>query len=299
MPLHAKHRLHAVLLLVLLAVAGCSGPEIVNAITPNSGYTRTRDIVYGDHGLKLDVYSPDHAQQAPVVLFFWGGSWQKSRSFDKSAYKFLGQALAEKGYVAMIADYRVYPQVQYPAFLYDCAQAVSWAHAHAADYGGDPAKLVLMGHSAGAYNAVMLALDPEYLHAVGADPGWLRGAVGLAGPYDFLPITDPDLQAVFGPPQQWPQTQPINHVDGRAPPLLLIAGDDDNIVYVKNTNNLYEAIRGRGGRVEKVIYPRMDHFKIIALMSARLPGHAELMQHITDFVNAVTGPQPKGAAPPP
>jgi acetyl esterase/lipase len=285
-----RFRLVASLLLFPLSLlAGCSGAQLVNAITPRGGYSVARDIPFGDQGLKLDVYSPEHAEHAPVVVFFYGGSWQSKISLDRSAYKFVGQALTQEGYVAVIADYRLYPQVKYPQFLGDCAQAVAWAHAHAAEYGGDPARLVLMGHSAGAYNAVMLALQPSYLQAAGADRAWVRGVVGLAGPYDFLPIVDPDLKEVFGPEEQWPQTQPIAYVDGHAPPLLLMAGDNDTVVYVKNTNNLYQRVHDSGGQAEKVTYRSMGHVRIIALLSSRLPGHGELMGHISGFVRQVTG----------
>ncbi len=286
-----KHRLACGLLPALLALAACSGPQFINAITPG-GYTRSADLPFGDQGLRLDVYAPPQALQAPLVVFFYGGSWQAGHTLDKSSYKFVGQALARQGYVTVIADYRLYPEVKYPAFLYDCAEAVKWAHDHGAEYGADPARLVLVGHSAGAYNAAMLALDPKYLRAAGADRAWLRGMVGLAGPYDFLPIVDPPLQVMFGPREQWPETQPINHVDGHGPPMLLMAGDDDDVVWVKNTNNLYRRIQAEGGQVEKVTYPKMGHVRIVALMSTRLPGHAELMGHISGFVDRVTSTQP-------
>jgi len=284
-----KLRFAAILMTALFALSACSGAQFINAVTSDSGYTLSRGIAFGDRGLKLDVYAPDHVVKAPVVVFFYGGSWQAGGSRNKATYKFVGQALAAKGYVVMIPDYRLYPQVKYPDFLGDCAAAVKWAHDNVAAYGGDPARLVLMGHSAGAYNAAMLALDPDHLKAAGADRAWVRGVVGLAGPYDFLPITDPVLQTIFGPREQWPQTQPINHVDGKGPPMLLLHGDSDDVVLVKNTNNLYQRVLDSGGKAEKVIYPEMSHIKIIALLSARLPGHAELMGHITDFVERVTG----------
>jgi acetyl esterase/lipase len=279
----------------LLVLAGCSGAQFINAVTPASGYQVAHDQAYGSHGLKLDVYAPDGARDAPLLVFFYGGSWQADKSPDKASYKFVGQALTELGYVVVIPDYRLYPQVKYPDFLADCAEAVAWAHAHGAGYGADPRKLVLMGHSAGAYNAAMLALDPDYLAAAGADRAWVRGMVGLAGPYDFLPITDPVLQTIFGPPEQWPRTQPINYVgnhgDGRqAPPLLLLHGADDDTVYVKNTNNLAARLNTDGGRVEKVVYPQMGHVRIVALLSTWLPGHAELIGHIRGFVDGVTNP---------
>ncbi|WP_036516195.1 alpha/beta hydrolase [Nevskia soli] len=283
-----KHGFVLALIAVLFVLGGCSGAQFINAVTSDRGYTQTSGVAFGDHGLQLDVYAPDGVVNAPVVVFFYGGSWQAGDSRNRASYKFAGQALAAAGYVAVIPDYRLYPQVKYPDFLADCAQAVKWAHDNAAAYGGSPAKLVVMGHSAGAYNAAMLALDPDYLKAAGGDRAWLRGMVGLAGPYDFLPLTDPVLQTIFGPREQWPQTQPINHVDGHGPPLLLMAGDNDDVVYVKNTNNLYDRIQASGGKAERVTYPSMSHIKIIALMSARLPGHAELMGHVTDFVGRVT-----------
>ncbi|MDR3417445.1 MAG: alpha/beta hydrolase [Nevskia sp.] len=293
-----SHIVVAATLFTTLLLAACSGAQFINAITPDSGYRVERGEAYdAADGLRLDVYVPDGARDAPLVLFFYGGSWQAGKSLDRSAYKFVGQALAQQGFVAMIADYRLYPQVRYPAFLDDCARALVWAHAHAAAYGADPAKLVVMGHSAGAYNAAMLALDPDLLRRSGGDRAWLRGMVGLAGPYDFLPITDPVLQELFGPRESWPLTQPIHYADGSGPPLLLLAGDDDDVVYVKNTNNLYERIRGEGGAAEKVTYPRMGHVKIIALMASRLPGHQELIDHVAGFVRGVTAvPAPQRAA---
>jgi acetyl esterase/lipase len=283
-----KARLFIQPLAALMLLSGCSGAQFINVITPTSGYDLKKDVPFGDHQLKLDVYSSAHAHNAPVLVFFYGGSWQSEKSLDKSAYKFVGQALVDQGYVAIIADYRLYPAVKYPDFLDDCAQAVSWAHQHAAEYGADPAKLILMGHSAGAYNAAMLALDPAFLKKAGADRAWIRGFVGLAGPYDFLPIIDPVLQTVFGAREQWPTTQPIHYVDAHAPPMLLMAGEDDDIVYVKNTNNLAREIADHHGQVTKLIYPSMSHVKIVAQMSTWIPGHQKLMSEINQFVSSVT-----------
>jgi acetyl esterase/lipase len=275
-------------LCAVLLLAACSGAQIINSITPGGGYTLAHDLPFGSHGLKLDVYAPEGVKDAPLVVFFYGGSWQAGSTRNKATYKFAGQGLAEQGFVTVIADYRLYPDVKYPDFLADCAEAVKWAHDHAADYGASPGKLVLMGHSAGAYNAAMLALDPDYLAAAGADRAWLRGMVGLAGPYDFLPITDPELQVIFGPREQWPQTQPINHVDGHAPPLLLLHGADDDTVWLKNTVNLAARVGAAGGRAEKVVYPSMGHVRIVANLSTWLPGHGEEVGRIAGFIRAVT-----------
>lgn len=273
---------------ISVLLGGCSGAQFINVVTPESGYTVARDIPFGEHHLTLDVYAPKDVANAPLVVFFYGGSWQAGKTLGKSSYKFVGQALAHEGYVAVVADYRLYPDVKYPAFLQDGAEAIRWAHAHAADYGADQSKLIVMGHSAGAYNAAMLTLNPLYLKQAGVDHAWIRGMIGLAGPYDFLPIVDPALQSLFGDRQQWTQTQPIEYVDGHEPPMLLMAGDADDIVYVKNTNNLYREILAHGGKATKVIYPGMGHIQIVAQMSTWIPGHDAMMLAIRQFVVGVT-----------
>ncbi|MGB7290528.1 MAG: alpha/beta hydrolase, partial [Candidatus Macondimonas sp.] len=192
--------------LCLLALAGCSGISVLNALTPGSGYTRQAGIVFDEHtGLQLDVYAPSGARNAPVAVFFYGGSWQEGARED---YRFVGEALARQGLVVVVPDYRLYPAVRYPAFLQDAAQAVAWTRSHIATYGGDPESLVLMGHSACAYNAAMLTLDPDFLQAVGVQRGVIRGMVGLAGPYDFLPLKEPALQRIFAPAGDLRLTQP-------------------------------------------------------------------------------------------
>jgi len=283
-----KVRLLIPALAALMLLSACSGARFINDITPTGGYALKRDVPFGDHQLKLDIYAPAHALNAPLVVFFYGGSWQSDKTLDKSAYKFAGQALAAQGYVAVIADYRLYPAVKYPEFLDDCAQAVLWAHQHATEFGADPSKLILMGHSAGAYNAVMLALNPAFLKKADADRAWIRGVIGLAGPYDFLPITDPVLQTLFGEREQWPLTQPIHYVDDHAPPMLLMAGEDDDTVFVKNTNNLARELVAHHDQVTRVVYPSMSHVRIVAQMSTWIPGHQKLMAEIGQFISRVT-----------
>jgi acetyl esterase/lipase len=278
----------------LLVLAGCSTQQALNYATPDSGYRLATNIVYdGANRLALDVYSPEHPHNAPLVVFFYGGRWEQESTKPKEDYKFVGEALAERGFVAVIADYRLYPQVRFPAFLQDCAKAVVWAHENAQQYGADVSKLVLLGHSAGAYNAAMLALNPQYLKDAGGDRGWLRGMIGLAGPYDLLPITDPDLRDLFWPPENYEQTQPVYWVDGRNPPLLLLHGEDDDTVNIKNTRSLAERVQRAGGPVETVIYPKMSHRWIIATLASRLQGRSDVMSYVSEFVQRVTSAAPR------
>ena len=275
----------------LLLLSGCSGQEVLNRLTTDEGYQLASNIVFDEaNNLALDVYSPANTKNAPVVIFFFGGRWEEG---DKSQYKFVGQALAARGFVAVLPNYRLYPRVKFPGFLTDNARAVRWVHNNAAKYGADPDKIVLMGHSAGAYNAAMLAMNPEYLKAGGADRAWVRGMIGLSGPYDFLPITDPDLRDLFGPPESFELTQPVLYADGRNPPMLLMHGEDDDTVFAKNTHSLAARIQKAGGPVETVFYPKMSHSKIIASVAtatvARVAvGETDVMFYVADFVKRVT-----------
>jgi acetyl esterase/lipase len=281
---------------VAASLAACSTVGVLNTIEPKFGVVTTRDIVYqaGDRG-GLDVYRPRGANgSTPVVVFFYGGGWDSGR---KSDYSFIGDALASKGFVTVIPDYRIYPQVRWPAFLEDNANAVRWARDHAAEFGGDPGKLFLAGHSAGAYNAVMLSLDRRWLAAVGMDPRRdLRGTVGLAGPYDFLPLHTQELKAIFGPPQTLPQTQPITYVDGHEPPLFLATDADDKVVDPGNTTRLAEKVRAVGGSVETKIYPGLSHALLLGAVAAPLRFLAPVLKDMTAFINGQLDPHAKDGA---
>ncbi|MDR3418343.1 MAG: alpha/beta hydrolase [Nevskia sp.] len=283
-------------MLGVLVLSACSSQGFLNATTPDSGYGLSQNVVFDDStGLKLDIYSPQNAGNAPVVVFFFGARWEEG---DKEEYKFVGQALAARGFVTVIPNYRFYPQVHYREILLDCAKAVVWTHSHIGSYGGSPGRIVVMGHSAGAYNASMLALDPEFMKQAGGNRLWIRGLIGLAGPYNFLPITDPDLRDLFGPPESFESSQPVFHVDGGAPPILLMHGGKDETVDVQNTNELYDRIKRANGSVEKVLYPDLDHKWIIADVATRLQGQADVADKIDDFVKRVTVGNPPQAQQP-
>ena len=266
-------------------LAGCSATDLVNALVPGKGYVEKADLTYGEGARRrLDVYVPAAgAKPAPVVIFFYGGGWTAG---DKDMYLFAGQAFASRGYVTVIPDYRLYPAVHYPAFLQDAAAAVRWTADHIAEQGGDPTRIYLVGHSAGAYIAAMLTLDRRWLGAVGLDPRrQIRATVGLAGPYDFLPLDTDQLKAIFGPPDQWPSTQPINHVEGDASPLLLVAGSEDEVVRPANVAHLADRIRAKGGRVEEKYYYGIGHMKLMGALAAPLRFVAPVLDDTVAFMN--------------
>jgi acetyl esterase/lipase len=272
------------LLLSALALSACTGAQVLNSLTPGTGYVLATNLPFDDETrLRLDVYTPaGEVRDAPVVVFFYGGRWTTG---SKDDFRFVGQALAAQGFVAVIADHRKYPDVVFPVFVEDAARAVRWTHRNIARFGGSADKLFVMGHSSGAHLAAMLALNGEYLKAVGGSRSWLKGMIGLAGPYDFMPITAPDLRDMFGPPERFPDSQPIFFADGQNPPLLLMHGEDDEDVWVKNTRNLAKAVGEAGGGVETVIYPKLGHRWIIAAISAPLRSRNDVISHIREFVN--------------
>ncbi len=276
----------ALLVLVAGLTAACSPIKTLNALSPKGGISVIHDIAYGEGASRvLDVYAPaDRKPGRPVVVFFYGGNWDSGKRAD---YAFVGAALARRGYVTAIPDYRLYPEVRYPAFLEDSAAAVRWARDHAAQYGGDPNRIVLMGHSAGAYNAAMLAVDRRWLATVDMDPRQdVKAVVGLAGPYDFLPLKAQRFKDIFGPEDQRPITQPINHVDGQAPPMWLATDLGDKAVDPGNTSRLAARIRKAGGTVEEHYYARLSHALMVGVIGSPLHFLSSVFRDATAFIDA-------------
>jgi len=271
-----------------LAGAACTRVEFLAANVPAAfgAYTRRTDIPYGDDPQqRLDVYLPDKppTRPRPLAVFWYGGRWT---SGDKNDYRFVGAALAELGYAAVLPNYRHYPQVKMPGFMDDAARAALWAVTHAGDFDADPQRLYLMGHSAGAHMAALVALDNRYFIAAGGRVPPIAGVVGLSGPYDFLPLLDADLQAMFGPPEIYPDSQPIDFVRSGAPPMLLVHGLKDDIVLPKNSRNLAAALRAVDVPVVLKLYPKLGHADTVAALSEPARGRAPTLANIAAFVNS-------------
>ena len=277
----------AAVLVAGLLVGGCSPLALYNTVAPaDAGSARAgTDIAYGEHPRqRLDVYAPStRPGAAPVVVIFYGGSWNSGRKED---YAFLGRAIAARGFVAVIADYRLVPEVRFPAFLDDGARAVAWAHANARKFGGDPDRLFLLGHSAGAYNAAMIALDGRYLRAAGAGPEIVRGVAGLAGPYDFLPLDAASTIAAFGQAPDLGQTQPVNFVTRSAPPMLLATGADDTTVKPRNTRALAAKLRAAGAEVTERTYKGVGHVGVMLALSVPFRGKATVLDDVAAFFDS-------------
>jgi acetyl esterase/lipase len=268
--------------IALLALSACSaGGRIVNALQPDEGISVKHGVAYGAQPRqKYDLYAPLKTKpRAPVIVFVYGGSWHSGSRKD---YAFVGEALARRGVITAIADYRLYPKVVFPAFVEDEAKAVA---AIARDVGADH-PLFVMGHSAGAQIAALLVLDPHYLKAEGVDVcRRVSGFVGLAGPYATLPLGKEKYRKVF-PEDVREAARPVNFAAGKHPPSLLIAGESDLIVDPKNTEELADALKQAGNRVEVSDYRRVGHLLLVGSLAAPLRQFAPTLHEVVRFVTA-------------
>jgi acetyl esterase/lipase len=268
-----------------VGAGGCTRVEFIAANIPATfgAYTRRVDVAYGplpQH--RLDVYVPDQPSSGPqpVVVFWHGGRWT---SGDKSDYRFVGAAIAELGYTAILPNYRHYPEVKLAGFMADTARAAAWADGYARQ-DGSSRRLFLMGHSSGAHMAVLVALDRRHLAAAGVPNAAIAGVIGLSGPYDFLPLLEGDLQDMFGPPDLYPQSQPVNYARADAPPMLLVQGERDDTVAPRNARNLAAALRAAGAAATLLMYPKLGHGDTVAALSEPARRRAPILREVGSFI---------------
>jgi len=278
-------RLLPALFLCVCLLSGCTAAAFFAANVPSAfgPYERTADLAYGPESRQqLDVYVPDAPAAEPrtVIVFIHGGSWETG---SKGAYRFVGSSLAEQGFIAVLPSYRLSPAVRFPVFVEDAARAVAWTLRNIDRYGGNPQRVFVMGHSAGAHIALLLTLDRHYLAATGVSADDLRGVIGLSGPYDFK-IDSDLLRSVFGAAPDPRQTQPVRFVRGDAPPLLLIHGTADTICWDEHSIRLTERIRAAGGSAELRLYPGLGHSDTLGGLSQLRRGLAPTLQDVTTFV---------------
>lgn len=288
-PLRTHRGLLATALIVLgsALLAGCQAVlfSSLNATANTSGVVVQRGVIYdATHQLAMDIYRPADAVRAPTVVFFFGGSWKSGK---RQWYAWVGKALAQRGLVVMIPDYRLWPAVKMDGFMRDGAHAVAWAHAHATAYGGNPRDLFVMGHSAGAQIGALLATDAHWLAAVGMQPRQLAGFIGLAGPYDFLPLRKHEYIDMFGSThEQQLLSQPVHFVNGDEPPMLLMQGTSDKIVWPRNAESMAHELRKQGEPVELQMIPDIGHFAILFSMSRPWRGKAPVIEDSVAFIRA-------------
>jgi acetyl esterase/lipase len=283
------------------ALSGCTALSfaVANAPARLSQLSRSTDIAYGELARQqLDVYRPVAAAAAPaaadsvphshdskpVIIFWYGGAWTEG---TRARYRFIGAALSQLGYVTVLPDYRLYPEVRFPDFMTDGARAVAWVQAHIADYGGDARRIVLMGHSAGAHMASLLVADPRYLKAANVDAARIVGLIGLSGPYDLTPNTDA-LHLIFAAPATASEWQPVAQQRRAAPPTLLIHGVDDELVRSIVSENYAAQLRALGTDVTLRLYTHCDHICPMAALSVPARRRAATLADVAEFLRRLS-----------
>jgi acetyl esterase/lipase len=291
-------RLALIAALVVLLITGAAfgaGPGTLSVLDGimggGRGTARVREgVAFGTHGQKLDVWRPSGGVKTglPVLIFWYGGGWVHG---SRSAYAFAARAFAKAGFVVVMPDYRKVPDVRFPAFLQDGAEAVKWTRDHIAQSGGDPQRIAVMGHSAGAYTVAMLTLDRRWLTAEGVDPAIIKAAVGLCGPYDFHPFTAKRAIDAMQGAADPVMTQPIHFARGDAPPMLLVSAGDDTQVKAHNAVNLAARLTALGGRVTHIDYAGLSHEDVAMALSKPFRGKAPVVADSVAFLRGAMPPR--------
>lgn len=275
-------RLQRIVAILITSLLGaCSFFPVLNGLGSDSAYRKRSTFQYGNESRQqLDVYEPAIAHDGIVVVFFYGGGW---RTGARGEYRFVAQTLTRYGATVVIPDYRTYPGGVFPDFMHDAAAAVAWTQRNIARYGGDPKKIYLIGHSAGAHIATLLALDKQYLAARGLDTKTLAGVVGLATPTNFAATLEAKYRPAFGNQTGLERAQPIRYARADTPPLLLLHGADDSVVLPRNSLALAERITALSGQARARIYPGKSHSGLILFFS-RLFGASPILDDTLEFI---------------
>ena len=267
-------------------LAACSPLVLLDQLVPSTGYQREAGIAYGAAARqKLDIYRPvGPLRSKAVIVFVYGGSWKTG---SRRHYRFVGQTLASQGYLVVIPDYRLYPEVQFPRFVEDAAAAIGWVHGEIASRGGDPDRIVVAGHSAGAHIAALLALDRRYLDDVAVPQDVISGLIGLAGPYVFDPLKYAGIRPIFETAKNPDSARPITFVNRAAPPALLIHGTDDRTVDPRNSEELTRQLVAAGASARYLPLVDVGHSGILMALAAPFRDRAPVVQEISGFVDGL------------
>lgn len=280
--------LRIVILGAVLLLSGCEASLFagLNATDRHAGIIAEHGVTFDpQHQEKLDVYRPRGGEHAPIVVFFYGGSWVRG---ERAWYRFVGTALASRGVIAVVPDYRKYPQVKMDGFMADAARAVAWTFAHASALGGRPDDVFVMGHSAGGQIGALLATDPSWLAPYDLRPSDLAGFIGLAGCYDFMPIpaSEKDMLGMFGhDAASQARAQPVRFVNGHEPPMLLLQGESDHEVAPSNAISLARVLKAHHEEVGLRMYPGVSHNALVFALSRPFRNNAPTLADIMRFIH--------------
>lgn len=281
-----------IVLLLALLTTHCTDASLLflNTIARFGNYTSYKNIAYGENSnQKLDIYIPQNistieSSNVATVVFFYGGCWGACSHLVKEDYQFIAQTLTKNNIITIIVDYRKYPAVLFPDIIKDAASSVEWVNKNIETYKGNSNNLYLMGHSAGAHLASMLTFNENYLNNTTYKN--IKGFIGLAGAYDFLPFDEPYQPALFAPPADYPKSQTINYINGTEPPSLLLYGNDDKRVKRRNILSLEKGIKHKKGTVVTHFYDGIDHTSIISALSIPFRASKPILNDILVFIRS-------------
>lgn len=267
----------------LLSACSSTGLFLLNnSLKLGAQHSVKKNISYGlDEWQKLDLHIPNTKPDTPmpVLIFFYGGSWD---SGNKELYYFIGNAFAKRGYIVVIPNYAIYPDARFPTFMHDGAAATNWVFDHIAKYGGDPNKVVMAGHSAGAHLGGLLLSDDRFLQQYQRKAQDIKAFAGLAGPYNFTP-TSKRLLTIFQPASNLDDIKLNTFIDGKEPPMLLLHGKDDRTVGVQNQTALQAELKANNVSVDSKIYSKMGHVKILLSLAPPLTSVTTTLDDIDEF----------------
>lgn len=275
-------RSFATSLCMIIILSACSPLSMLNATVSDDGYESILNTPYGEQARQnLNIHIPNNVHDnADVVVFYYGGRWQEG---SKEQYRFVADAFTSQGVITVIPDYRLYPNVDWPDFIRDGASAYEWVKKNIARYHGNPKRVFIAGHSAGAHIAAMVAVREDLLTKDIRRP---CGFIGLAGPYDFLPIDQPDIRRVFSSATDLLNTQPISYVDRGDPAMLLLHGLNDSTVKPGNSIRMAERARQSGGQAEIKLYKDVDHTDILMSLSSTFRGFSPALRDSMSFIKS-------------
>ena len=255
---------------------------LTSALKVIDGKPVEKNVAYGEEDWrKLDVYP--QSTVSPVVIFVHGGGWH---SGNKDLYYFAADAFYRLGYTVVVPDYLKYPEGRFPTFVEDIAKTVAWVKANIQSYQGDPERIFLSGHSAGAHSGALVVSDARYLAAEGLAPSVIKGFAGIAGPYQFTPKW-PQYIETFGE-QYFQQMKAGNHINGSEPPIMLIHATGDSAVGLFNYQDLLATLNNNGVHAEGLLYgDDINHISIVTKLHPWFADTVHVAKDIDNFFNAL------------
>lgn len=289
MPFNPLYGLILIVFVFIVALTACSPTRALNAVVPSSSYTLVSDVPYiadGAHVRQtMDIYIPEQtSHKQNIVVFLYGGGWDDG---DKADFEFIGQAFARLGYITVIPNYRLFPEVEFPAFINDAAAAVQAIPNHVPSactaLQANERGLILIGHSAGAHSAAMLLANPSYL----GDSLPINAFIGLSGPYD-LPLDHERVGEKFSQ-VEGNEANPVVIISERKPsnlpPTLLLHGEADTIAKPTHSESFATELNALGVPTTFKLYPSRRHVALVASLASPLrfwtPAYEDIQVFLT------------------